>query len=305
VYVSAVHPADDQTLLLGGYEGIVRTTDGGASFGPIRDNSSTRFLAFSTSSPNVVYSAGDHDAVLRSSDAGITWAQSQALPTRAIYGMAVHPTDPNTLLVGFSEAVSWTPRIYRTSDGGASWTAANVTAAPISYSFSFLDFDPVNPSNAYAATPEKLYKSVDGGLNWVPLLAPFLVPRNQMQSMRAFGGAGAGIYITSFYGIHSSTDGGGSWARKPASSPYVYPDFVEADPGDTSKLFVLQGWELWRSTDGGSNFSFMATGINIDEIRVAPSNSLTLYSHGPMGVHRSADGGSSWSAIGTASYSFR
>lgn len=112
--------------------------DNGAT-DPLPDRVVTR-LVFDPSNASVVYAtfAGfAADNLWRSADGGLTWQRITgtapfALPTAPVYGMAVHPDDPDVLYAATEVGV------FTSDDGGAHWTAdnngpANVVAEEISF----------------------------------------------------------------------------------------------------------------------------------------------------------------------------
>jgi hypothetical protein len=98
------------------------------------------------------------DAGLRLSTDGRTFQPSTLTPATVL---AVSSTpDGRTLLASSADG------IYRSTDGGASWSGAqSVSGLPVA-----LAFDPINPANAYAVvtleTSTVFDRSTDGGLTW-------------------------------------------------------------------------------------------------------------------------------------------
>jgi len=86
-------------------------------------------------------------------------------------GGAVHPTNPNVVIMG-----SDVSGVYRSADGAVTWKVANggLTDPDLQGQVYFINdvvFDPVNPNNVYLGTGG-LFKSTDGGVNWVRKLHP-------------------------------------------------------------------------------------------------------------------------------------
>ena len=62
--------------------------------------------------------------------------------------------------------------VFKTTDGGASWTPANTGLSGI-HVFS-LAIDPRTPTTVYAGTfGNKVFKTTDGGEHWLPASAGF------------------------------------------------------------------------------------------------------------------------------------
>jgi photosystem II stability/assembly factor-like uncharacterized protein len=192
---------DRLTFYFGGVGGgVFKTTDGGDTWNNITDGqlgtSSVGAIAVAPSDPNVVYvGMGEHairgvmtshgDGVYKSTDAGKTWKHMGLPKSRAISRIHVHPTNPELVYVA-AQGAPYGPSeergVYRSMDGGASWTKVlyiSPDAGP-----SDLAMDPTNPRILYAAfwdhrrTPWEvrsggpgsgLHKSTDGGDHWVAI----------------------------------------------------------------------------------------------------------------------------------------
>ncbi|MBO9663038.1 PKD domain-containing protein [Dokdonella sp.] len=107
-------------------QGVFKSTDGGATWassgtGLVATGSRMR-LAIAPSDSNVLYALvgrSNGSRVFRSGDGGATWTQrnTAVCEGQCTYNqtLAVHPTDPDTILVG-------TIRAARSTDGGATFT---------------------------------------------------------------------------------------------------------------------------------------------------------------------------------------
>src|SRR5437667_11262703 len=118
--------------------GVWKTTSGGATWFPVFDSirpvSSIGAIEVAPSDPNVIYvGTGDLDSffdgmgdgMYKSSDAGRTWRHIGLEGTEQIPAILVDPHDPNVVLVaalGQFRAQSDARGVFRSSDGGATWT---------------------------------------------------------------------------------------------------------------------------------------------------------------------------------------
>lgn len=120
--------------------------------------------------------------VFRSTDGGASWVhRSNGLPRYPgsadaaldVLALAIDPAAPQTLWASTIDTSNWTGpgSLYKTTDGGASWTLANAgITAPDTRA---LLVDPTTPGTLYAASggldaanPGGVFKSVDGGATW-------------------------------------------------------------------------------------------------------------------------------------------
>src|SRR6266508_3626401 len=177
--------------------GVWKTIDAGRTWTPIFDNqpiASIGALAVSTSNPNIIYvGTGEADmrsdisfgaGVYKSTDAGQTWANLGLGDTRQIGRVLIDPKNPDIVLVaalGHGFGPNTERGVYRTTDGGKTWTRVlykdeNTGAIDLAY-------DPDNSRTVYASLWNArrpaystyapiigpgggLYKSTDGGTTW-------------------------------------------------------------------------------------------------------------------------------------------
>jgi hypothetical protein len=119
------------------------------------------------------------DGVYKSTDGGATWTNVGLGNAGMIGRIAVDPQDPNTVLVAGSGSIYSTGGkrgLYRTIDGGATWTPVlvpDLNAAPYTGAVD-VAFDPVNPNRVYAT----------------------LWDHHRNSYLRPYGGIGSGLYVT-------------------------------------------------------------------------------------------------------------
>jgi photosystem II stability/assembly factor-like uncharacterized protein len=245
---------DPLTFYFGGVGGGVwKTTDGGDSWTNVTDGqlktSSVGAIAVAPSDPNVVYvGMGEHavrgvmtshgDGVYKSTDAGMTWKHVGLPKSRAISRIHVHPTNPDRVYVA-AQGAPYGPSedrgVYRSSDGGATWTRVlhvSPDAGP-----SDLAMDPSNPRILYAA---------------------FWDHRRTPWEVRS-GGPGSGI--------HKSTDGGDTWTRLDEGLPEVKGKLSVSVSANPDRIYALVEADpkggLYRSEDGGKTFKLVNEAWNI------------------------------------------
>jgi photosystem II stability/assembly factor-like uncharacterized protein len=77
------------------------------------------------------------------------------LPTNQVNAFAVHPSDARVMYVAMLDG------IFRTDDGGRTWTATGPKNAVA------IAVNPKKPSEVYAATADgAIVRSADGGVHW-------------------------------------------------------------------------------------------------------------------------------------------
>src|SRR5882724_4530698 len=178
--------------------GVWKTTNNGTTWEPVFDKESVSTIgdiAIAPSDPSILYvgtgepnnrqSSSWGDGVYKSMDGGNTWQHLGLKETRHIGRVVVHPTDPNIVYVAAMGDL-WAPNkergVYRSMDGGATWTQTLAINEDTGVSDIAID---VQSSNIlYAAAYQRrrtvfgyngggphsgLYKTVDGGLHWTKL----------------------------------------------------------------------------------------------------------------------------------------
>jgi hypothetical protein len=217
--------------------------------------------------------------VLKSTDAGANWADSSAglpddnrdvsgCPGDSIDGVTpivMDPSNSNILYIGtFASAVdaacnSVTPQVlsgvYKSIDGGASWTRFSnglptYVGSSAVYDTLSLAIDPASPQTLWVSTisadfniPGELYKTIDGGANWTlsnagitgPDVRALLVdPANPGTLYAASGGLGA----ANPGGVYKSVDGGATWLSISVGLPAFSALALALDPIDPSVLYA-------------------------------------------------------------------
>jgi uncharacterized protein (TIGR03437 family) len=172
------HPSNGSLAyasLLG--RGIFASTDGGATFAAVNLELPAGIgrieLAISRSSPSTLYagvSNGEPDRLqgfYRSNDGGVSWQQLENTPDycspQCFFDnfVSVHPTNANVVFVGGSdndEAAGRLRRVFRTTDGGASWQ--EISLGPDN-----IGLHPDIHIGVFNADGSRLYLGHDGGLN--------------------------------------------------------------------------------------------------------------------------------------------
>jgi photosystem II stability/assembly factor-like uncharacterized protein len=168
-----------------------------------------------------------------------------------------HPSNPNIFYAGTDGGGLW-----KTSDGGSSYTSLtdNISSFPVAA----IAVDPVNTntvylgtSNSYSANPTVMYKSTDGGNNWVAISTPGL---QSVDNIIVNPGNPAEIIISgNGLLILKSKDGGNTWVQK-LNAPI---EQVKQKPGDFNTLYAAGNagttLRLFRSADAGETWTEVQT----------------------------------------------
>ncbi|HEV3142226.1 MAG TPA: hypothetical protein VGY57_16990, partial [Vicinamibacterales bacterium] len=150
------------------------------NIGPIR--AGRAITVTGVSGTDTYYFGAVGGGVWKSENAGRTWTPiGDSLPVASIGAIAVAPSDPNVIYAGSGEAdmrsdIQQGDGVYKSVDGGASWTHAGLTDTR---QIGRIAVDPKDPNVAYVAAlghqygpnaERGVFKTVDGGKTWSKVL---------------------------------------------------------------------------------------------------------------------------------------
>ncbi|MDB4887825.1 MAG: hypothetical protein JWN79_3263 [Gemmatimonadetes bacterium] len=314
--------------------GVFKSTDAGQSWAPMTDKyfgGTIGAIAVAQSNPDIVYVGGGEapirgnvshgEGVWRSNDAGKTWTSLGLKATRQISRVRVHPTNPDIAYVA-AEGNVWAPTpdrgVYRTRDGGRTWT--KILFRNDSTGVSDLAMDPKDPNTLYAAfwqagrTPWMLvsggagsgiFKTTDGGDHWTEItrnpglpagtLGNIAVTVSPVNSSRLFA-----LIEADSGGVYRSSDAGATWQRinsdRALRQRAWYYTKIHADPVDSNVVYV-NNVNFMKSTDGGRKFT-PVRGIphgDSHDFWVASNDNRRMIEGDDGGASVSVDGGRTWS----------
>ncbi len=237
--------------------------------------------------PDLYYFGSVGGGVWSTNDAGRTWNPIfDSQPVASIGAIAVAPSNPSIIYVGSGEAdmrssISLGNGMYKSTDGGASWTRIGLAE---SRAIGRILVDPRDPNRVFVAVlghpygpnPERgVFRSTDGGQNWQRLL---------------FKDENTGAIDLAFEPGNPQTIWAALWqTRRPPWT--IYPPSYGPGSG------------LYRSTDGGEHWEQItgrglpSEGLGRIGIAIAPSNPQRMYlivDAKQGGLFRSDDAGRTW-----------
>ena len=207
---------------------------------------------------------------------------------------ALTMTDRGDILAGFDRG-----GVYRSSDGGESWVAANGGLG----SMSVQCLEPITDHRIYAGTHTGLYYTDDGGDSWTEVDTVF-----SGYTIRGIAADISGIVLVSARGQHRaslfklpaffrSLDAGDTWSRLDLD---IENDYVLAEAiSGSGTIYIATGTlRFYRSEDRGESWTELANAPYFNyayAIAIHPDGYLFLASN--LGLHRSIDEGESWSSV--------
>src|SRR5216110_497667 len=210
--------------------------------------------------PSTFYFGSVGGGVWKTTNAGRTWNPIfDSQPIASIGAIGVAPSNPNVVYVGTGEAdmrsqISYGNGMYKSTDAGKTWTHIGLDNTR---QIGRVLVDPQNPDvvfvaalgHVYGANPDRgVYRTRDGGATWQKVL---------------FKSNDIGAIDLAFDPGNAQTIYASLWnTRRPPWS--VYPPSYGPGSG------------LYKSTDGGSNWQPLTSGLPTDGVgrigvAVAPS----------------------------------
>lgn len=169
-----------------------------------------------------------------------------------------------------------------------------------------LAFHPTDANTMFVGAPAgAVWKTTDYGSSWTKL-ANGLV-RLGVSSILIHPTGPDTIWIATGdrdggdapgYGVWKSTDGGASWAASNTGMGNRTVNEILMDPNNVNILIASTNNGIYRSVDGGDNWTQVLGGANIKDIMFKPGTSSHIYAAG-QDFYRSTDNGVTWTMITT------
>ena len=332
VMTIAVDPTNDAVFYVGAASGGVwKTTNGGASFQPVFDKEgsfSIGWVAIDEKHPNVVWvgtgernsqrSVAYGDGVYKSEDGGRSWTNVGLKNSEHVGRVVISPKDSDTVYVA-AQGPLWAPGgdrgLYKTADGGKTWTQALKISEHTGVSDVVVD--PRNPDVIVASAyqrrrhfftminggPESaIHRSTDGGKTWKKVTTG--LPDEQLGRIGlAISAVNPDVLYANVEaanrkgGIFRSTDNGVTWEkRSDYNQGSMYYGDIYADPVNVDRIYVPD--VIFQvSDDGGKTLRALGQrNMHVDNhiIWVNPKNTSHLLVGNDGGLYRSHDRGATW-----------
>lgn len=250
----AFHPTNSSTYFVGVAQGgLWKTTNDGASWTPLTDN----------------------------------------LPITRISDISIDPANPNTMYIsvcdfeyiGFGLFLNGRKRhthyglgVYKTTDGGATWSPTGLTYQLTNGDESLIRKILINPTNSnevLACGANGMHKSTNGGATWTKLLDSLfwdMVPDPVNPNIVY---AATGWVLNSNQGeaaVYKSTNFGNTWVKLNTAIPptgSVQRVKLAIAPSDPNYIYALcvdtqNGlYGFYKSTNAGLNWTYISPSLNV------------------------------------------
>lgn len=255
--------------------------------------------------------------------------------------LAIHPTNPNIMYIGFSEGGA-----FRTRDGGVSWEP--IFDDQLTLSIGKITIDERNPNIVYIGTGDPnvsgypfvgngLYKSINGGDTWsniglenTRIISDIAIDPNNSNVLYV-GTMGIPFYKDRNRGLYKSSNGGITWQQTLFINDSTGISNVVIDPSESNTIYVstwnrirnnrtsiVKGDDggVFKSIDGGQNWTRLEGGLPLTNnsrvgIDISKSNPNILYAiiasgedYNIKGIYKTDDGGASWTNVAETALEF-
>ncbi|SRX54256.1 VPS10 domain-containing protein [Aequorivita sp. CIP111184] len=309
-------PNNDNTAFVGAMgplfrnstnRGVYKTTNGGDSWQQVlavSDSTGVVDMAINPTNGNIVYAAswerirrpnrrqygGITSGIYRTTDGGSNWNElTNGLPSIASQkgriSIDISQSNPNVLYARYADALGNIQGVYKTNNGGDSWTAVNssqLTDVGFHWWFGGIFIDPTDENVLYNVDFE-VQKSTNGGNSWSSVFTSAHVDQHAM----AFNASVSGeVLLGNDGGLYYSTNGGAS-AVKDLKLPITQFNRMYVDAQDENKIYGgAQDNSTSRTQTGGlSDWNIIYGGDGFQPL-VDPTNTnviYALYQYGSLG----------------------
>jgi photosystem II stability/assembly factor-like uncharacterized protein len=254
----------------------------------------------------------------RSTNGGTTWARvDDWWGNLSVPCVTLDPADPDVMYAGTGEGFYSLAHLVRSfshfvrgagvmksTDGGATWTQLPATAGWLHVTR--IAVSPSNSSVLLASRrPGGISRSTDGGLTWTDVATgehSFQVAFDPHDGTRAVAHFCASSPLT--HGVLTSTDAGATWQPAQSGLAAVSGEgarielcHARSSPGVVYASVGANGGQIWRSQDGGRNWTLRSSGGSTtgvgyyyNALWVDPTDENVMVV-GALHVWRSTDGG--------------
>jgi photosystem II stability/assembly factor-like uncharacterized protein len=246
-----VDPTDSNTVYVGTYVGVFKTTDGGddwtamnVGLAPPLQATGVSLLMIDPQHPGTIYASSDsRHGLFKSTDGAATWITiNSGLPLNGglpplITALAMDSEDPSVLYAG---TYVGSAAVFMTKDGGLTWTAASPDFGSSDGKccawISALAADPRRSGAVYAAISTTsggaIWGTTDAGATWRNLFTS----SSSVTALAIHPRDPSRIYAATTDGIMASPDAGATW--RPISGAPTLIGLLEFDPQEPAILYA-------------------------------------------------------------------
>lgn len=251
--------------------GVYKSIDAGMTWNRVLFlglNAGIGDMVINPSNPSIIYATGrrrkrsdlmsvitgPEARIYRSTNAGASWdTLTTGLPTgnQCRIGLCISANNPNLLYANYVDTSLDCGGIYKTTNGGNSWTQVNngssISMGGFGWYFGEIRLDPGNDNTLYLLNVS-LYKSTNGGTSFNTIGNTTHSDKHDMVFLSS-----STLLLGTDGGFYKSTNAGNSWTIK-NNMPITQFYEIAYNPFDTSNYYG-------GAQDNGTNYGSAALGL--------------------------------------------
>jgi len=291
VQALAIDPQLPTILYAATEAGVYRSTDSAVIWEPATrgiGKNIVHCVVIDHNNTSTLYAAVGSQGVWQSTNRGETWEPTIGNINELVLTLAIHPLNSQVICAGTGRGV------YYSSTAGQRWEPRN--EGLINTNALLLAAVPERPGHLYAATGLDVHKTTDDGESWFPINEGLVHPN--VLALAADPLSPDTLYAGTWYSeIYQSVNGGRTWrlvngglARDaPINSLVIQRTAVDRDNQVPGVLYAgTNGAGVFRSTDGGINWTTINNGLNdlhVQVLTLAPTEGGVLYAGTSEGIY--------------------
>ena len=232
-------------------------------------------------------------------DNGAHWSQLSIIDNRTdlvLDNILVDPSSPDTLLVGAWVLGSKDGGLYRSTDGGHTWTTV---ADMKGQSIRALTRSDSDKKTIVAGTIQGVFRSTDSGQHWSRISPPENAEIHEVESIAIDPKNPSVIYAGTWHLPWKTTDGGKTWNNMKQGLIDDSDVFsIILDPVTPSTVYLSACSGIYKSTDAGGQFAKIqgipSTARRTRVLMQDPVNRNTVYAGTTEGLYKTTDAGHLW-----------
>lgn len=204
------------------------------------------------------------------------YAQGGGPAAGKVLALAITRATPTTLYAGTADG-----GVFKSTNSGNSWVAANSGIPNLANTVIWaLAIDPATPATLYAGTyGSGVLKSSDGGTSWVVANSglPGDVAEKSVFSLAIDPATPTTLYAgTSGGGVFKSTNGGASWNAANLGIPDTRVTVLAIDPATPATLYAGTSDGIFKSANKGTSWTAVSSG-GVKALIIDPSTPARIY----------------------------
>ena len=245
--IFSMSPHDPSALYLSIANGGLYSLWSGAWL-KLPEQRSPKAFAMDTDRPCTLYASFD-GGVDKSQDCGRQWKRVfENAPNTSVTAISISPGDASRILMGSNRG-----DVFLSTNYGTVWSSPLRATSAIAE----IHFHPKHPEQVFVfTTSNELYRSVDGGLNWIDLSAPLAEIADVFRHAQIDPTSDNVLFVATKQKLLKSDDRGEHWVAIALLTAPETTDIqtMAIDQQDPRGIYYATTTTFYRSQDGGAQW---------------------------------------------------